>query len=63
MVKKVEIHQILIRNVIGGDSLELFEKQIQEENAPKTNSIESSKTLPLLLMSLFIRLKRMAKLT
>ncbi len=43
LVKKVEIHQILIRNVIGGDSLELFEKQIQEENAPKTNAIESSK--------------------
>ena len=36
LLKKVEIHQILIRNVIGGDSLELFEKQIQEENSPKT---------------------------
>ncbi|MFM9944245.1 MAG: hypothetical protein ACKVQB_03350 [Bacteroidia bacterium] len=41
LLKKVEIHQILIRNVIGGDSLELFEKQIQEENNPKS-SIESS---------------------
>lgn len=46
LLKKVEIHQILIRNVIGGDSLELFEKQIQEENTPKTN-IESSKNFAL----------------
>ena len=43
LVKKVEIHQILIRNVIGGDSLELFEKQIQDENSPKSSEIESSK--------------------
>ena len=43
LVKKVEIHQILIRNVIGGDSLELFEKQIQDENSPKSSAIESSK--------------------
>lgn len=43
LVKKVEIHQILIRNVIGGDSLELFEKQIQEENSPQNNTVESLK--------------------
>ncbi len=38
LLKKVEIHQILIRNVIGGDSLDLFEKQIQEENANSSNN-------------------------
>ncbi len=43
LVKKVEIHQILIRNVIGGDSLEEFEKQIELENKPKTELIESQK--------------------
>jgi len=44
LVKKVEIHQILIRNVIGVDSLELFEKQLQEEiNPPSAPIVESSK--------------------
>ena len=43
LLKKVEIHQILIRNVIGGDSLELFEKQIEEEITPKSTNVESSK--------------------
>ena len=43
LLKKVEIHQILIRNVIGGESLELFEKQIEEELTPKSTNVESSK--------------------
>lgn len=57
LLKKVEIHQILIRNVIGGDSLELFEKQIQEENTPKTN-IESSKNFALFANEFINTIKR-----
>lgn len=44
LVKKVEIHQILIRNVIGGDSLELFEKQIEKENTQKNKTETSDET-------------------
>jgi len=44
LVKKVEIHQILIRNVIGRDSLDDFEKQIEDESAtPSTGYIEGNK--------------------
>lgn len=45
LVKKVEIHQILIRNVIGGDSLELFQKQIEEENAQNNRNPNDEKLL------------------
>lgn len=45
LVKKVEIHQILIRNVIGGDSLELFQKQIEEENAQNNRTPNDEKLL------------------
>ena len=44
LVKKVEIHQILIRNVIGGDSLEQFERQIEKENAEKNKSTTNEHT-------------------
>jgi len=58
LLKKVEIHQILIRNVIGGDSLELFEKQIQEENSPSTGSIGSSKNFAIFANEFISTLKK-----
>ncbi len=45
LVKKLEIQQILMRKVIGVDSLELFEKKIASENAlPPSPEIEKFKT-------------------
>ncbi|NUM31715.1 MAG: hypothetical protein HUU47_05260 [Bacteroidetes bacterium] len=44
LIKKVEIHQILIRNVIGGDSLEIFEKQIEKEKNEKNKINTNLKT-------------------
>jgi hypothetical protein len=43
LLQKVEIQQILIRNVIGGDSLDQFEKKIQDENIPKPETNVESK--------------------
>ena len=58
LIKKVEIHQILIRNVIGGDSLEEFEKQIEKENKPKTGAIEGQKNFKAFATEFISTLKR-----